>query len=157
MTEEQFYDLQPLAIFGTSSQGKGFGVAVYHDLKKAGIKSYPINPKGGFIGEQEIYPSLEKVPESVGAAVILTKAAGAQAAVEDCSRHDVEWVWLQGGSDTEEIRRLCDELQIKHMHGTCILLRKGKFPHSIHRFFHDLFKGKPQETGNQETIVRGAK
>lgn len=156
MTEEQFYDLQPLAIYGTSSQGKGFGISVYQELKKAGIQSYPINPRGGFIGEQDIYPSLDRVPEPVRAAVILTKA-GAQAAVEDCSRNNVEWVWLQGGSDTGEIRRLCNEFEIKHLHGTCILLRKGKFPHSIHRFLHDLFKGKPKNTSNQDTISREAK
>ena len=155
MTEEQFYDLQPLAIYGTSSQGKGFGIYVYQELKKVGIKSYPINPKGGFIGEQEIYTSLDKAPEPVRAAVILTKGEGAQAAVEDCSRNNVEWIWLQGGSDTEEIRKLCKELEIKYFHGTCILLRKGGFPHSIHRFLHDLFKGKPKDTGSQETIFRG--
>ncbi len=142
MTEEQFYDLQPLAVFGVSSRAKGFGVSAYKELVKSGVKCYAVNPRGGMVEDQKIYPSLREVPEPVRAAVILTKGDGAVAAVEECAREGVQWVWLQGGSNTEEVRKLCDDLELKKICGTCILLRKGGFPHSIHRFLHDLFSRK---------------
>ncbi len=140
MTEEQFYDLQPLAIFGVSERKGNFAAGVYRELKTVGVAVVAVNPKGGNIAGDPIYVSLDDMPETVKAAVILTKGENAVAAVEECSRGGVEWVWLQGGSDCDEVRRLCDELDIKRMTGVCILLRKGRFPHSLHRFFHDLFK-----------------
>jgi predicted CoA-binding protein len=142
MTREEFFNLQPLAIFGVSSRGTGFGVAAFKDLTKLGIKSYPINPKNGKLGDQTIYSSLSDLPEKPKAAVILTKGEGALAAVEECSRHAIDWVWLQGGSDVPEVQRLCSELGINALRGQCIMMRRGMFPHSLHRFFHDLFGGK---------------
>jgi len=142
MTETDFCNLQPLAIFGVSSKGRGFGVVVYQELTKVGVKVYPLNPKGGNVLGQPIYMSLKELPERPRAAVILTKGEGAIEAVEECSRHNLEWIWLQGGSNRAEVRRLCAELGIKTINGTCILLHKGGFPHNLHRFFHDLFKRK---------------
>jgi hypothetical protein len=140
MTDEQFYDLQPLAIFGVSDRKGNFAAGVYRELTAVGVTVIAVNPRGGNIAGDPIYISLDKVPDSIKAAVILTKGENAVAAVEECSRGGVEWIWLQGGSDTDEVRRLCEELEIKPMTGRCILLRKGRFPHSLHRFFHDLFK-----------------
>ncbi len=139
MTEEQFYDLQPLAIMGVSSSGKGFGVTVFKELRRVGIRALPVNPKGGMIGGQEILTALDEAQEPIKAAVIFTKDDGARAAIEECSRSGVEAVWLQGGSDTEDNRKLCDDLELETFSGTCILMRKGGFPHNLHRFLHDLF------------------
>jgi len=152
ISEEQFFDHQPLAIFGVSSQGKGFGASAYRELTRVGVKCQPVNPKGGMVQGQPIFSSLKDLPEPARAAVILTRGEGALRAVRECSRHNLEWVWLQGGSDTGEVRRLCAELGLKTMQGHCILLRKGRFPHSLHRFFYDLFSGKKsistQSTGS---------
>jgi len=156
MTEDQFYDLQPLAIIGVSSQGRGFGAGAYLELKAVGVNVYAINPRGGLVKGDKIYPTLKEVPEPIKAAVVLTKGENALAAIEECSRENVEWVWLQGGSDTPEVKKLCDDLEIKRMTGNCILLRKGRFPHSIHRFFNDLF-GKPRQKEDSGTILREGK
>lgn len=148
MSEIQFYQLQPLAILGVSSQGKGFGAAAYKELQKVGIKAYPVNPKGGALDGQKIYSDLGELPEAARAGVILTRGPNAVRAVEECALHRLEWVWLQGGSDTPEIRRRCEELRLKTLHGHCILLHQGRFPHNLHRFFHDLFGGKfPKHLG----------
>ncbi|MBU0520311.1 CoA-binding protein [bacterium] len=156
MTEEQFYELQPLAIFGVSSQGKGFGAAAYLELKQVGVQVFAINPKGGLVKGEKIYPTLKETPEQAKGAVILTKGDSAIAAVEECSREGIISVWLQGGSDSPEVRKLCDELDIDRMTGSCILMRKGRFPHNIHRFFNDLFN-KPKQSGNSGTLLREGK
>lgn len=139
MTDEQFYQLQPIAVFGVSSRRKNFGAAVYKELVKAGIKTYMVNPKGGELEGQKICPSLADITESIKAAVILTKGQGALSAIEECARNNVHNAWLQGGSNTAEVRKRCDELGLTRTGGHCILLRSGRFPHSLHRFFHDLF------------------
>jgi uncharacterized protein len=150
MKRTEFFDLQPLAIFGVSSHGKNFGAAAFKDLTGLGIKCYALNPKGGKVGEQEIYPSLTALPEKVRGAVILTKGEGAIASVEECSRQGLEWIWLQGGSDTTEVRSLCSDLGIKALTGQCILMRKGGFPHSLHRFLHDIFSRNPHKRSNHD-------
>lgn len=142
MTAEQFYELQPIAVFGVSSKGRGFGASAFKELLKAGIHCYAVNPKGGVAAGNIVFPSLRELPEAAKSAVILTRETGALQAVEECSRHDVKYVWLQGGSDTAEVRRLCGELKMEVVRGGCIILRKGGFPHSIHRFLHDLFSRK---------------
>jgi len=148
ITEEEFFQRQPLAIFGVSTRRKNFAAYAYNELIKVGINAYPINPKGGFYGKCKIFASLNELPEPARAAVILTKGEGAIAAIKECSESTVEWIWLQEGSDTEETRKLSDDLGLKRLNGSCILLRKGRFPHSLHRFFHDLFKRKSGE-GNE--------
>lgn len=144
MRRDEFFDLQPLAIFGVSSSrgNNSFGVVAFKELNKLGIRCFAINPKGGQVDGQPIYPSLAELPEKPRAGVILTKGAGALAAVEESARQGLEWVWLQGQSDKPEVRRRCEELGIKTMRGQCVLMRRGRFPHSPHRFFHDLFRGK---------------
>lgn len=146
MTETEFLSLQPLAVFGVSSVGRGFGAAAYKELQKAGIKAYPINPKGGALDGQKIYSDMGELPEAARAGVILTRGLNAIRAVEECALHHLKCVWLQGGSDTPQVRRRCEELRLKMLHGQCILLRPGRFPHSLHRFFHDLLGGKPPKT-----------
>ena len=140
INDRSFLARQPLAVFGVSATGRGFGANAFRELNKLGIKAYALNPKGGSIYGQTIYSSLKDLPEPVHAAVILTKGHGAVCAVEEWSRQSLECVWLQGGSDTPEIQKLCSGLGLKVVHGSCILMRHGKFPHSLHRFFHDLFK-----------------
>ncbi len=142
MTADQFYELQPIAIFGVSSRGRGFGAFAFKELLKAGIRCYAVNPKGGAAAGNIVFTSLRELPETAKSAVILTREEGALQAVKECSRHNVTHVWLQGGSDTAEVRRLCGELNVEVVRGDCILLRKGGFPHSIHRFFRDLFGRK---------------
>lgn len=142
MTAEQFYEMQPIAVFGVSSMGRGFGALAFKELLKAGIHCYAVNPKGGVAAGEVVYPALRELPEAAKSAVILIREEGALQAVEECSRHHVTHVWLQGGSDTAEVRRICGELKIEVVRGECILLRKGGFPHNIHRFFRDLFSRK---------------
>ncbi len=144
MTDTEFFQLQPLAIFGVSSSGKGFGAATWQELDKRGLRVLPINPRGGQINGRPILKSLTEAAAPVRAAVILTKGQGALQAVEECSRNGVEWIWLQSGSDTPAIRRRCAELKLKTLRGQCLLLRQGGFPHSVHRFFYDLL-GKKME------------
>jgi predicted CoA-binding protein len=139
MTEKEFFHHQPLAIFGVSSSGKGFGYTAFGELRKIGMKVYAINPKGGSAHGVTIYQDLKELPEKPQAAVILTKGESAITAVENCSHGGIDLVWLQMHSNTDEVRQLCKELKIKVMTGPCILLPVAGFPHNIHRFFHNLF------------------
>ncbi|RJP78270.1 MAG: CoA-binding protein [Candidatus Zixiibacteriota bacterium] len=143
ITVDEFYQKQPLAIFGVSSTGKRFGAAAWKDLNKAGIRALAVNPKGGTVNGQPIYPSLKDLPEPAGAAVILTKGDNALQALEECAAAGLKYVWLQDDSDTPQTRAACQRLGLEPLRGRCILLRHGGFPHSLHRFFDKLFRRQP--------------
>ncbi|MCX6641173.1 MAG: CoA-binding protein [bacterium] len=146
MTDQEIYNHEPIAIFGVSSQRKSFGTAVFQELRKKGTSVYAINPKGGMVDGQTVFTSLKQLPERAAAAVILVRGEGAIEAVEECSREGVNIVWLQGASNTPELRKLCKELELQLVSGPCILMPMGGFPHNVHRFFYNLFGGnkKPE-------------
>ncbi|MFH1863084.1 MAG: CoA-binding protein [bacterium] len=139
---EEFYTHQPIAIFGVSARSGNFGTSVYLELQKVGVRVFPINPKGGALRHEPIFPTLRDLPEMPQAAVILTKGDGALHAVEACAEQGVKRIWLQGGSDTPTVRQRCADLGLNIVYGSCVLLRKGRFPHNIHRFFYNLFSRK---------------
>jgi predicted CoA-binding protein len=139
ISHAEFYRVGPVAVFGVSAARRGFGVAAYKELKKAGIETFALNPKGGQLDGVPIYAKMADLPAHPQAAVILTREAGALQAVEECKSNGVRWVWLQGGSDTPAVRQRCFDLSLEFLRGQCVLMHLGGFPHSLHRFFHDLF------------------
>ena len=142
MTQSEYLHLQPLAVFGVSSRGKGFGAMAIKQLRKAGIEAYAVNPKGGqWLGEK-IFTGLRELPKPALTAIILTKGMGAIAAVEEAAAHGIKKIWLQDGSDSPEIRERCAGLGLETLRGECILLRAGGFPHNLHRLIHDLWPRK---------------
>ena len=139
MTQINLRELQPVAVFGVSSRGQGFGTIALKELRKAGIEAYAVNPKGGEWKDIRLFKSLQELPKPAKVSVILTKSNGALHAVEESAANGVKWIWLQGGSNTAEIRKRCTELGLEALHDECILMRLSGFPHSLHRFLHDLF------------------
>jgi uncharacterized protein len=138
ITREQFFEQQPLAVFGVSRNPKKFGAAAFRELRKSGLHTFALNPHGGVCDGQTVYTALSQLPQPARAAVILTRGEGALRALKECAEQQVQWVWLQGASNTQAARALCAELGLQAFTGNCILLRTGGFPHNLHRFFHDL-------------------
>ena len=142
MTQADYHHLQPLAVFGVSSRGQGFGALAFKELRKNGIEAFAVNPKGGQWNGETLFTGLKELPKPALAAIILTKGMGAMAAIEEAAANGVKKVWLQGGSDSPEIRERCAGLGLETLRGECILMRAGGFPHNLHRLIHDLWARK---------------
>ena len=142
MTPKDLHYLQPLAIFGVSSRGQGFGALAFRELRKAGIEAYAVNPKGGQWNGETLFTGLQELPKPPLAAIILIKGMGAITAVEEAAANGVKKIWLQGGSDSPEIRERCAGLGLETLRGECILMRSGGFPHNLHRLIHDFLARK---------------
>jgi len=142
MTQADYQHLQPLAVFGVSSRGQGFGALAFKELRKAGIEAYAVNPKGGQWRGEKLFTAIRELPKPPQAAIILIKGMGAITAVEEAAANGVKKIWLQGGSDSPEIRERCAGLGLETLRGECILMRAGGFPHNLHRLIHDLLARK---------------
>ena len=134
---------QALALVGVSRTPGKFSTAAYKELKQKGYTVYGVNPAGGSVEGDPLYPSLAALPGPVGGVLVFVKPENALAVVRECAEQGITRVWLQQGAQSEEALKLCAEKGIHAVSGECILMYAGqsKF-HSYHRFFRELFGKK---------------
>ena len=70
---EDFLANHEVAVIGASDNKKKFGNIVLNKLKDNGYTVYPINPRLTEIDGIKCYPNIESLPETVKAAVFITK------------------------------------------------------------------------------------
>ncbi len=76
MSLEFFFRPRTVAVIGASADSSKLGYAVLNNLVNGGFlregrRVYPINPKGGEILGQKVYPAVAQVPEAIDLAVVV--------------------------------------------------------------------------------------
>ncbi|MCA2005472.1 MAG: CoA-binding protein, partial [Ignavibacterium sp.] len=80
---DDFLSKKEVAVIGVSSKGKGFGVAVYNQLKKAGYNVFGVNKNGGLLNENMLYKSLNDLPLKVGAVITVIPPAETEKIIDE--------------------------------------------------------------------------
>ena len=137
---EDFLKVNPLAIVGVSSSGKGFGAAAFRTLQQIGLDVVPINPKIERFEGHRCYQNLSQMNPSPQGVVIITKPENTLPILAECKKLGVTKVWFQPGSESNEALEYCKSNGIKAYTKYCILLFSNLFPHNLHFFFLKLFK-----------------
>lgn len=77
---------QKIAIIGVSQSGVGFGGGIFYSLRTIGYRGeiFLVNPKGGTLGGETIYPRIEDIPGSFDLAIIAVAAHAVPEALEAC-------------------------------------------------------------------------
>ncbi len=127
------------AVFGVSLKKKKFGNLILEHLKNSGYSAYGINPNG--TGGENVYGSLESLPEKADAAVVVTSPSNSERALKECEDFDIKDIWFQTGSLNSEQIKALEESSMNTYSGRCLLLYlpSAKFPHNIHRAILRLF------------------
>jgi len=127
MSFDRLFHAKSVALVGASATPqKGAGKAVEF-LKNSGYKGrvYPVNPAYEQIGDWKCYPSMEAVPETVDAMLLIVPVAAAFEALEIGARQGVPFAVLtsggfgegRSGADGEEklarLRKLCADTGMK--------------------------------------------
>ncbi|MFZ1985588.1 MAG: CoA-binding protein, partial [Desulfatitalea sp.] len=75
-----------IAIIGVSKEGIGFGAGIFNSLRAIGFGGgiFLVNPKGGTLNGEVIYPHIEDIPERFDLAIIAVAARAVPAALEAC-------------------------------------------------------------------------
>ena len=85
---ERIFHPRRLAIIGVSADasGAGFGTGIFKSITAMGFagKIFPVNPKGGSLDGQNIFKSLEDIPEEIDFAVIAVAARFVPEVLEAC-------------------------------------------------------------------------
>jgi len=112
------------AVVGVSRDPEKYGYKVYMDLKGAGYKVYPVNPKTEKVLGDKCYHSLKDLPEKPDVVDIVVPPNVAKKVVGECRDLGVRRVWLQPGSESEESIEACRQAGIDVLYGVCIMVER---------------------------------
>lgn len=108
-------------VVGVSSNPEKWGYKIYKNLKRAGYKVYPINPKLKKINGDECYPNLHQLPEKPNVVVTVVPPKITGKIMEEAAKLGIKMIWMQPGSENEEIIKKGENLDLTIIHGVCIL------------------------------------
>ena len=132
---DQFVSQPALALMGISRSGKKFGNFAYRALVSKGYRVYAIHPSAKAIGGVRCYSDFSVLPERVESALIVLPAKNAFVAVQQAAASGVRRVWLQQGSESPNVLRLCRDLGVDAISGECILMfARPTGVHKVHRW-----------------------
>lgn len=112
------------AVVGASSNPEKYGHKVLKDLLKAGYKAIAINPKGGQILEQPVYPTLADYPDEIDVVVFVVPPKVTQKVLDQVVQLGIKQVWMQPGSESQAAIDFCQQHQIKVQSQACIMLER---------------------------------
>ncbi|MBM4464141.1 MAG: CoA-binding protein [Chloroflexi bacterium] len=121
---QEFINQRVWAIAGASTNPEKYGHKIFRDLRAAGYIVYGVNPSGGEIEGQRLYPSLADLPEKPAVVDIVVPPQVTEEIVRQCAELGLGRVWMQPGSESEEAIRFCQEKGIEVVHGACAMIRK---------------------------------
>ncbi|MDQ7779169.1 MAG: acetate--CoA ligase family protein [Planctomycetota bacterium] len=92
MSLDALFRPHSVAIIGASDRKLTIGNRIFQNLLDFGFKGkvFPVNPKGGMIGETKVFESITAVPEHVDLVHIVIKNTFVPAAVDECGKKGVK-------------------------------------------------------------------
>lgn len=113
-----------LAVFGVSQDSSKYGNKIFTTLLGKGFTVYGINPKGGLVAGEEMYPSLAQVPARVHTAIMVVPPAALISAVKQCIESGVKEIWFQPGAQSADAFSLVEQAGLHAING-CYMAANG--------------------------------
>jgi len=111
-----------IAVVGASQNKEKFGWKVYNTLKKQGYETFPINPKYDRIGNGKCYPSVSSLPKKIDVVITITPPKITELIVKECKKININKVWMQEGSESENAINFCKQNNIKVISKVCFVV-----------------------------------
>ncbi|WP_304129840.1 CoA-binding protein [Ignavibacterium album] len=142
---DRFLSNKNIAVIGVSSKGRGFGVAVYEQLKYAGYKVFGVNKNGGKINNEIMFKSLGEISSKVDAVVTVIPPPETEKIIDEMKMLSINQIWMQQGSESKEAIEKCKSNGSNVINGECILMfvEPVKSFHSFHRWINKLIREYP--------------
>jgi len=135
-TREEFWNQSSYVFIGDSRGKRAFPKLSYEGARKLGKTVYAVDPAGGTVEGDAVYPDLSSLPGPVDAAVLEVPKEDTAAWVERVADAGIKNVWIHQQTDTPEALQLAKDRGLRTESGTCAVMyvRPGFSPHAIHRF-----------------------
>ncbi|MFH0894139.1 MAG: CoA-binding protein [Bacteroidota bacterium] len=143
---ESFFNSKSFALIGVSRQKSKFGNVLFHELNARGKKVIPIHSSISELEGIKCYPDIDSITDKPEAAIISVKKDKSVAALKMIADAGIKKVWIQMGSETEEVVAFCNEAGIVEVHGRCMMMFSDpvKSVHKFHRSLSKLFGSYPK-------------
>ena len=115
-----------IGFMGATIQKEKWGYKKYKELKDAGFKVYPINPKYDEVDGDKCFSNLESLidflNEKPDFVITIIPPKVTETTVEKCKIFGIDKIWMQPGSESEKAIKYCEENGIEVVHGICIVV-----------------------------------
>jgi len=118
-----------VAVIGASSNPRKFGNRAVRAFRRQGYTVIPINPNRTVIEGLQTYASVLDVPGTIDIATFYVPPEIGAKVIKDVARKEIPEVWLNPGSESEELVRLARSLKVEPIIA-CSILGIGENPYA---------------------------
>ena len=115
-----------IGFVGATIQKEKWGYKKYKEIKDAGFKVYPVNPKYDEVDGDKCFPNLKSLlqflKEKPDFVITIVPPKVTEKIVEQCKIFGIDKIWMQPGSESEKAIKFCEENGIEVVHGICIVI-----------------------------------
>jgi predicted CoA-binding protein len=117
-----------VAVIGASSDPRKFGNRAVHAFRRQGYTVIPINPAEATIEGLKAYASVLDVPGDIDMATFYVPPEIGQKVIAEVARKRIPEVWLNPGSESEELIGMARALKVEPILA-CSILGIGENPY----------------------------
>lgn len=114
------------AIVGASNNPQKYGHKVLADLQGAGFQVTPINQHETEILGLTVYHKVAEMPFVPDIVVFVVLPAVTEKVLEEVEELDIKKVWMQPGSESQKAIDYCNQHDIEHISGACIMVERRR-------------------------------
>jgi predicted CoA-binding protein len=122
-----FVNRRVWAVVGASQDRRKFGNRIYHNLRGAGYTVYPVNPKGGELDGEVVYPSLAALPETPQVVDLVVPPQASEQVVVEAHQLGISRVWMQPGAESQTAIDYCHKHGIQVVHHACAMVHRRRW------------------------------
>lgn len=118
-----------VAVVGASSDPRKFGNRAVRAFRRQGYTVIPINPNEAQVEGLKTYPSVLDVPEAIDMATFYVPPDVGEKVIREVASKQIPEVWLNPGSESDELIRLARSLKVEPI-VACSILGIGENPYA---------------------------
>lgn len=115
------------AVVGASQDRSKFGNRIFLDLRDAGYRVYPVNPKGGELEGAKVYATLADLPEPPEVIDLVVPPAVTEQVVREAHALGLTRVWMQPGAESDAAIAYCQEHGLQVVYDACAMVWKRRW------------------------------
>jgi predicted CoA-binding protein len=123
----EFVNCRVWAVVGASQDPAKYGYRVYRSLRDAGYTVYAVNPRGGELLGDMIYPTLADLPQMPEVVDTVVPPPVTEQIVQEMQALGLSRVWMQPGSESEAVIVYCQEQGIDVVYDACAMIHRRQW------------------------------
>ena len=115
------------AVVGASTNPDKYGHKIFRTLRTAGYTVYGVNPRGGEIDGETLYPSLADLPVKPAVVDVVVPPKVTESVVRECAKLGLSRVWMQPGAESESAVQYCRAHGMDVIHNACAMVHARRW------------------------------